>query len=145
MDRIKGLVANRILQVLPSTHHHHAQQFADELSKDNPTPVEYRNRANKFVENLVAFMRDYATEPHLRLDFNRIVTKDWKRSLKEQQDEVSSRLHQASDIDSGIRCIDEKCTSTSVEYKTMQLRSADEPETTFYECKKCGKRWNDKQ
>lgn len=145
MERIKGLVANRILQLLPDTHHHHAQLFAEELSKDQPTPVDYRNRANKFVENLAAFMRDYATEPCLKLDYHRIVAKDWKRSLKDQQDEVTARLHEASDTDSGIRCIDEKCTSTSVEYKTVQLRSADEAETTFYECKKCGKRWNDKQ
>lgn len=145
MDRIRSLVVKRIQQLLPEPHRHHAEQFANELSRDEPSPVDYRNRANKFVENLVAFMRDYSAEPKLQLDYQRILTKDWKRSLKEQQNEVSSRLHQVTDTDCGIRCIDEKCTSTSVEYKTMQLRAADEPETTFYECKKCGKRWNDKQ
>ena len=34
------------------------------------------------------------------------------------------------------------CNHPEVEYYTMQMRSADEGETVFYECPECGHKWN---
>jgi DNA-directed RNA polymerase I subunit RPA12 len=35
-----------------------------------------------------------------------------------------------------------KCKNPTMEYYTMQLRSADEGQTVFYECKKCGHKFS---
>ncbi|EQC37074.1 DNA-directed RNA polymerase I subunit RPA12 [Saprolegnia diclina VS20] len=35
-----------------------------------------------------------------------------------------------------------KCNNPQMEFYTMQLRSADEGQTVFYECKKCGHRYS---
>ena len=35
-----------------------------------------------------------------------------------------------------------QCGNPEVEYYTMQMRSADEGETVFYECAECGHKWN---
>ena len=42
-----------------------------------------------------------------------------------------------------MRCINEECDADVVEYYQLQLRSADEGSTTFYECPKCGEKWNE--
>jgi len=36
-----------------------------------------------------------------------------------------------------------KCEHTRAYYFQVQIRSADEPMTTFYKCVSCGNRWND--
>ena len=36
------------------------------------------------------------------------------------------------------------CGHGKAYYMQIQIRSADEPMTTFYKCVKCGKTWNDK-
>jgi len=36
-----------------------------------------------------------------------------------------------------------KCRHTEAYYKQLQMRSADEPMTTFYRCIKCGNNWRD--
>lgn len=34
------------------------------------------------------------------------------------------------------------CTHTKAYFMQIQIRSADEPSTTFYKCVECGHRWN---
>ncbi|RZC44929.1 hypothetical protein C5167_037874 [Papaver somniferum] len=36
-----------------------------------------------------------------------------------------------------------KCANPQLEYHTKQLRSADEGQTVFYECRKCGHKYNE--
>ncbi|KAF2019993.1 DNA-directed RNA polymeras-like protein I subunit [Aaosphaeria arxii CBS 175.79] len=36
----------------------------------------------------------------------------------------------------------QKCGNPQVRFYTQQLRSADEGSTVFYECEKCGHKWN---
>lgn len=36
-----------------------------------------------------------------------------------------------------------KCDHTRAYYFQLQIRSADEPMTTFYKCCSCGHQWND--
>jgi DNA-directed RNA polymerase III subunit RPC11 len=35
------------------------------------------------------------------------------------------------------------CSYTEAYFMQIQIRSADEPSTTFYKCVKCAKQWND--
>ena len=38
-----------------------------------------------------------------------------------------------------VRCV--KCKSTDVAWRQLQTRGADEPMSTFYNCKNCGSKW----
>ena len=42
-----------------------------------------------------------------------------------------------------MACINEECSAEVVEYYQLQLRSADEGSTTFYQCPDCGEKWNE--
>ncbi|KAI7160836.1 hypothetical protein KC343_g14665 [Hortaea werneckii] len=41
------------------------------------------------------------------------------------------------------RCKSETCDSTKAYFRQVQIRSADEPMTTFYKCVKCGTDWRE--
>jgi len=41
------------------------------------------------------------------------------------------------------RCKNETCDSTKAYFRQVQIRSADEPMTTFYKCVKCGTDWRE--
>jgi len=40
-------------------------------------------------------------------------------------------------------CQNKQCGSTKAYYRQMQIRSADEPMTTFYKCVDCGTQWRE--
>ncbi|MEK7070760.1 MAG: zinc ribbon domain-containing protein [Patescibacteria group bacterium] len=42
---------------------------------------------------------------------------------------------------SGHKCPNKSCQSTNVSFREVQIRSADEPMTTLFNCETCGKRW----
>ncbi|TKA24410.1 hypothetical protein B0A50_06730 [Salinomyces thailandicus] len=41
------------------------------------------------------------------------------------------------------RCKNETCDSTAAYFRQVQIRSADEPMTTFYKCVKCATDWRE--
>lgn len=41
------------------------------------------------------------------------------------------------------QCKDEKCDGSRAYFYQVQIRSADEPMTTFYKCTACGNRWTE--
>ncbi|KAK0363807.1 RNA polymerase III C11 subunit [Friedmanniomyces endolithicus] len=42
-----------------------------------------------------------------------------------------------------VRCKNDACTSTTAYFRQVQIRSADEPMTTFYKCVKCSQDWRE--
>ncbi|KAF2101260.1 hypothetical protein NA57DRAFT_64128 [Rhizodiscina lignyota] len=42
-----------------------------------------------------------------------------------------------------IQCTNEKCDGQEALFYQLQIRSADEPMTNFYQCVKCKKEWRD--
>lgn len=42
-----------------------------------------------------------------------------------------------------VRCKNENCDSTQAYFRQVQIRSADEPMTTFYKCVKCNQDWRE--
>eukprot|EP01012_Entosiphon_sulcatum_P008255 TRINITY_DN1441_c0_g1_i1.p3 TRINITY_DN1441_c0_g1~~TRINITY_DN1441_c0_g1_i1.p3 ORF type:complete len:106 (+),score=27.06 TRINITY_DN1441_c0_g1_i1:136-453(+) len=42
-----------------------------------------------------------------------------------------------------VKCHKRECDSDEAYFHQMQTRSADEPMTTFYKCKKCGEQWKE--
>jgi len=42
-----------------------------------------------------------------------------------------------------IKCENKECNNYEAFFKALQMRSADEPETVFYRCTKCGDVWNE--
>jgi DNA-directed RNA polymerase III subunit RPC11 len=42
-----------------------------------------------------------------------------------------------------VPCPNDKCDSYKAYFAQMQIRSADEPMTSFYTCMKCGRRWQE--
>ncbi|MDI1486717.1 MAG: RNA polymerase III C11 subunit [Ramalina farinacea] len=42
-----------------------------------------------------------------------------------------------------VQCNNTDCKGSQAEFYQVQIRSADEPMTTFYKCKMCGHRWNE--
>ena len=41
------------------------------------------------------------------------------------------------------RCPSDSCTEKMAYFRQMQIRSADEPMTTFYRCVTCGRQWKE--
>lgn len=66
----------------------------------------------------------------------RIVSKGEEKSLIVIKEEKI-----AEPLDSDAVC--PKCQHTGAYYLLKQTRSADEPETKFYTCQKCGHRWRE--
>lgn len=42
-----------------------------------------------------------------------------------------------------VRCPKDECTGTKGYFYQLQIRSADEPMTTFYKCTTCGNQWRE--
>ncbi|KAF2857761.1 rna polymerase iii c11 subunit [Piedraia hortae CBS 480.64] len=42
-----------------------------------------------------------------------------------------------------IRCKNDRCGSNEAYFRQVQIRSADEPMTTFYKCCRCGTDWRE--
>ncbi|KAF2834481.1 hypothetical protein M501DRAFT_1001110 [Patellaria atrata CBS 101060] len=42
-----------------------------------------------------------------------------------------------------VKCVNEKCDSMKAYFYQLQIRSADEPMTSFYKCVKCAKQWRE--
>lgn len=75
-------------------------------------------------------------------------TEMWPEKWEEAFQKVAVRqLRREADVDSttvpdgAYTC--HKCKSKKTVYTSMQIRSADEPMTTFVRCLQCGKSWKD--
>ncbi len=60
---------------------------------------------------------------------------------KIQQKEIEITKHEVPFPKVKIKC--PNCGNKEAYFWTQQTRSADEPETKFYECTKCGHRWRE--
>lgn len=82
-----------------------------------------------------------------------VVTTSYPKPLPEWVEEYTNTLKAKAGDTSGVNkhnkgkraVVNEecpKCKNPTMEYYTMQLRSADEGQTVFYECTKCGHKFS---
>jgi len=70
--------------------------------------------------------------------------KDFDLKAAESAEEVLGGAESWKNVDrSKVRCKNETCDSTEAYFRQVQIRSADEPMTTFYKCVKCGQDWRE--
>uniref|UniRef100_A0A6C0JEX7 TFIIS-type domain-containing protein n=1 Tax=viral metagenome TaxID=1070528 RepID=A0A6C0JEX7_9ZZZZ len=95
---------------------------------NNPVLLEQVN-SGAIKSHTIAFM----THQELRPDkWDDLITAKSKRD----QNKFENNLEAATDTFTCRKCKSNKCT-----YMQLQLRSADEPMTTFVTCLSCGNRW----
>jgi len=95
---------------------------------NNPTLLEQVN-SNTIKPHTIAFM----THQEMRPDkWDELITAKSKRD----QNKFENNMEAATDTFTCRKCKSNKCT-----YMQLQLRSADEPMTTFVTCLSCGNRW----
>ena len=95
---------------------------------NNPTLLEQLN-GGSIKAHTIAFM----THQELRPDkWDELITAKSKRD----KNKFETNLEAATDTFTCRKCKSNKCT-----YMQLQLRSADEPMTTFVTCLSCGNRW----
>lgn len=81
------------------------------------------------------------TCPYL-FDVNRVYSSAVKIK-KKAVDDVLGGADAWENVDrTSARC--PSCSNDTAFFMQIQIRSADEPSTTFYRCCKCSKQWNDK-
>ena len=65
---------------------------------------------------------------------------------RKEVDDVLGGQEAWKDVDQGeVACpnVVSKCLSTKAYFRQIQIRSADEPMTTFYKCVSCAHQWNE--
>ncbi|KAK5018685.1 hypothetical protein BJ546DRAFT_999818 [Cryomyces antarcticus] len=67
--------------------------------------------------------------------------KNMKR--KEVEDVLGGEESWANVNTTEVPCDNDKCDGRSAYYYQLQIRSADEPMTTFYKCVKCARQWRE--
>lgn len=107
------------------THHFRSIYFN---LKNNETILNQLN-SGKIKSKDLAFMTPQELKPEL-----------WKELIdaktKRDKNEFEGEIEAATDEFKCFKCGKRKCT-----YYQLQLRSADEPMTTFVTCLNCGNRW----
>lgn len=69
---------------------------------------------------------------------------DRKIMKNKQVDDILGGSGAWENVDqTGIRCNVDSCDSVKAFFFQLQIRSADEPMTTFYKCIKCGFKWKE--
>ncbi|KAI1392333.1 transcription factor S-II-domain-containing protein [Hypoxylon trugodes] len=64
----------------------------------------------------------------------------WRFKKKEREDVFGSENF--SDV-TATQCNNSSCSGKEAAYYQVQIRSADEPMTTFYKCLTCGHKWRE--
>jgi transcription elongation factor S-II len=95
---------------------------------NNPVILEQLN-SGSIKAHTIAFMTHQELRPE---KWDELITAKSKRD----QNKFENNLEAATDTFTCRKCKSNKCT-----YMQLQLRSADEPMTTFVTCLSCGNRW----
>lgn len=93
------------------------------------TPPELAAVATVSVSDVAALRRRHNLAAHVR-----------PPSPTEADAAAAAALNKRQTVDEPCPAVG--CEAKEVEFYTLQLRSADEGSTVFYECPQCGHRWN---
>lgn len=87
--------------------------------------------------------KEITLEQLIEMNSYELFPENWTKQMKRREyfDKKLKEEYepQKDEIESEFICY--KCKSRSIEYSQLQTRSADEPLTTYFHCKKCGNRW----
>lgn len=71
-------------------------------------------------------------------------TKQFARSTRKQASEILSEADNMKNQERvEINCKNDKCDSREAAVVQVQIRSADEPMTSFFTCTRCGQKWRE--
>ncbi|EGF96895.1 uncharacterized protein MELLADRAFT_54373 [Melampsora larici-populina 98AG31] len=118
----------------------------DYLSCDQCGKMELSNRQSKSLIHISTYLSKQKIQEGLEI-ITRSQSNAFPSSLRQKRALVQSHLTTNEDQDQGKAAplMDEicpKCSNPQMKYHTLQLRSADEGTTVFYECPKCGHKFS---
>ena len=86
--------------------------------------------------NNALYLLHHRTDEFMNLSFQDFVSSSYQTVSQKAQKPSFENIFTGT---SEIKC--KKCNSKQISHTQLQTRSADEPMTTFFECKDCNNRW----
>lgn len=139
MDAQRQSGLKLLTSALPAEHAEYARQLEEAvhlLGRD-----QYREKVRTLVFNIrnnAEFILNSKPDEVARMDHHQLST---GTQLHWEREQARNAFTTPTEYDSGGFITCGKCKKTTVDYRELQTRGADESMTVFYNCRSCGARW----